>query len=244
MTTIDLMNSHSSVRDFKDEKLSEETKRQLLQSAHSGSSSNFVQATSIIEITDEVIRNELAEISQSAPYVKKSGAFYVFVADLYRQAHILKSQGLSLAPIQNMESLLVSVVDTAISAENMAVAAESLGLGICYIGGIRNDLPRVSELLELPKYTLPLFGLTIGIPEKRNQIKPRLPLKNFVSEDVYDAQAFTDLVTYDKKMKNYYLNRSSHPKNMDWTTSQVKFFSKTRRDDISKFLKKQGFELN
>ena len=82
MNVIDLMNHHVSVRDFKDEPLPKETKQKLLTAAHAGSSSNFVQATSIIEITDEQVRNEIAGISQSAVYVKKSGAFYIFVADL------------------------------------------------------------------------------------------------------------------------------------------------------------------
>lgn len=59
-----------------------------------------------------------------------------------------------------------------------------------------------------------------------------------------NAKEFTDLTAYDTEMKDYYLNQPSHPKDMDWTTSQVEFFSKTRRDDVSDFLEKQGFELD
>lgn len=244
MNTIDLMNKHASVRDFKDSPLSAETKQQLITAAHSGSSSNFVQATSIIEITDETIRNEIAEISQSAAYVKKSGAFYIFVADLYRHAHLLQKNNQDLTPIKNTESLLVSIADTTIAAENMAIAAESLELGICYIGGIRNDLDRISELLQLPKYTIPLFGLTVGVPITKNCVKPRLPLKNFKAENKYDTQSFNNLEQYDKTMKDYYLNRPSHPKKMDWTTSQLNFFSEIRRPKVADFILKQGFTLN
>lgn len=243
MNVIDLMNHHVSVRDFKDEPLPKETKQKLLTAAHAGSSSNFVQATSIIEITDEQVRNEIAGISQSAVYVKKSGAFYIFVADLYRQATLLEAHHQSLAPIKNMESLLVGVVDTTIAAENMAVAAESLDLGICYIGGIRNNLKRIKELLHLPKYTLPLFGLTIGEPITRNGVKPRLPLKNIVSENQYDAKSFTDFHQYDQVMENYYLNRPSHPKKMDWSTSQLKFFADVKRPEVTDFIQEQGFTL-
>lgn len=243
MNVINLMNNHVSVRNFKGEPLPTETKQKLLTAAHAGSSSNFVQATSIIEITDEQIRNEIADISQSAAYVKKSGAFYIFVADLYRQATLLETHHKSLAPIKNMESLLVSVVDTTIAAENMAVAAESLGLGICYIGGIRNDLTRIKDLLHLPKYTLPLFGLTIGEPITKNGVKPRLPLKNLVSENQYNPDDFTDLNQYDQVMKNYYLNRPNHPKKMDWSTSQLKFFADVKRPEVADFLQEQGFTL-
>ncbi|QCQ03170.1 oxygen-insensitive NADPH nitroreductase [Ligilactobacillus animalis] len=243
METLDVLRSHVSVRDFKAEPLDKEVKKQLLLAAHAGSSSNFVQAVSIIEVTDEKIRSQIAQISQSAAYVNKSGAFYVFVADLYRQAFLLKKHKKSLAPLQNMESLLVSVVDTTIAGENMAVAAEALGLGICFIGGIRNDLNKVSELLHLPPYTVPLFGLTIGIPATKNGIKPRLPLKNFVSENGYDTQNFTDLAAYDAQMKDYYLSRSSNPKDMDWSRSQLQFFKEIRRSEVRDFIRKQGFVL-
>ncbi len=243
MDVIDLLKHHVSVRDFKDEPLSPAIKQRLLTAAHAGSSSNFVQATSIIEITDQTVRAEIADISQSAAYVKKSGAFYVFVADLYRQATILKARHQDLTPITTMESLLVSVVDTAIAGENMAVAAESLGLGICFIGGIRNDLQRIKELLHLPKYTVHLFGLTIGEPLTKNEVKPRLPLKNFVSENQYQPAVFTDLRQYDQVMADYYLHRASHAKVMDWSTSQSQFFAEVRRPAVASFLQEQGFML-
>ena len=150
---IELIKKHTSVRNFADTSLTDEVKEQLIIAARAGASSNFVQATSIIDVTDPSIRGQLAEISKSAVYVKQSGAFFVFVADLYRQSQILQQQGLDLAGIKNMEALTVAIVDTAIAGENLAVAAESLDLGICYIGGIRNDLTTVRDLLNLPKFT-------------------------------------------------------------------------------------------
>jgi len=244
MDVIASLNAHSSVRAFAAQPLAEQTKRQLLTAARAGSSSNFVQATSIIEVREPQLRNELADISNSAAYVKQSGVFYVFVADLYRQSQLLQARGQNLAPIQNMESLLVSVVDTAIAAENMAVAAESVGLGICYIGGIRNDLARVSELLQLPAYTVPLFGMTIGVPLSQNAVKPRLPLANFTATDHYDAAQFTDLTAYDATMRAYYRNRPSHAKDLDWTTSQLAFFETVRRPEVATFIRRQGFTLD
>ena len=64
----------------------------------------------------------------------------------------------------------------------MAIAAESMDLGICYIGGIRNDLDTVAKRLSLPELTVPLFGLTIGVPETLNGVKPRMPFENILSE--------------------------------------------------------------
>ena len=243
MEVFDLLTQHVSVSDFEATPLSAATKQQLLTAAHAGSSSNFVQATSIIEVQAPALRNELAEISQSAAYVKKSGAFFVFVADLYRQVHLLEAAGQPVAPVTNLESFLVSVVDTTIAAENMAVAAEAQGLGICFIGGLRNDLARVAELLHLPKYTVPLFGLTIGVPRHKNGVKPRLPLANFTAVDTYPAAQFTALGDYDEVVRDYYLHRPSHPKDTDWTTTQRDFFATLRRPAVAAFVKAQGFEL-
>lgn len=173
--TIENLIKHVSVRDFKDETISENTKEELVKAAQSGSTSEFVQAFSIIEITDPDLRNQLSDITISSPHVKKADTFYIFVADLNRQATILKQHDQSLDSIKNMESLLVATVDTTIAAQNMAVAAESMGLGICYIGSIRNNIKQVAKLLNLPKYTFPLFGMTIGVPKVLNQTKPRLP---------------------------------------------------------------------
>ncbi|TKV35119.1 NADPH-dependent oxidoreductase, partial [Citrobacter sp. TBCS-11] len=91
--------------------------------------------------------------------------------------------------------LTVAIVDTTIAAQNMTVAAESMGLGICYIGGIRNDTSKVAELLNLPELTLPLFGLTIGLPNSRNEVKPRLPKANILSVNGYNHESLTDLST-------------------------------------------------
>lgn len=238
------MRQHTSVRDFKAEPLADEVKKELLLAAQSGSSSNFVQAYSIIEISDKKLRDTIADITNSAAYVKQTGVFYVFVADLYRQATMLKNKGLSTDGIKTMEQLLVATVDTTIAAENMATAAESLGLGICYIGGIRNDIRQIAQLLELPKFTFPLFGMTIGIPNSKNQVKPRMPLNNQVGINRYNTEQMTDIGNYDQKVRDYYLSRKSNPQDNSWTDKNVDFFKEIRRPDVGPFLKDQGFSLS
>lgn len=244
MDFLNTMTAHTSVRNFSGEPLPEKTKGQLLRAARSGSSSNFVQAFSIIEIKEPALRERLADISNSGAYVKKSGAFYVFVADLYRQAALLEAAGEGTAGIANMEALLVATVDTAIAAQNMVVAAEAMGLGICYIGGIRNQIQEVAQLLELPPYTVPLFGLTIGVPLAKNEPKPRLPLANQVATDRYDKTAFTDLREYDAITASYYAERGSNQQETNWRDKMTAFLAEPRRPEVAAFLRKQGFTLS
>ncbi|MFC6177465.1 oxygen-insensitive NADPH nitroreductase [Companilactobacillus huachuanensis] len=241
--TIENMLQHVSVRDFTDQIITKEQKDALLAAALHGSSSEFVQAFSIIEITDKKLRNELSDITISSPHVKKADTFYIFVADLHRQATIIRNHEMSLEPLKNMEPMIVSIIDTAIAAQNMAVAAESMGLGICYIGSLRNNIAQVAKLLHLPDFTIPLFGMTVGVPETKNQLKPRMPKENHVATNTYNAENFNNLTVYDHAVKNYYLNRKTNPTDTSWTDKNLAIFREVHRPDVAEFLKKQGFSL-
>lgn len=241
---VEKMKEHVSVRDFEPTLLDEATKKDLISAAQSGSSSDFVQAFSIIEVSDEKLRQELGKLAHCESYVSQTGVFYVFVADLYRQSTMLTATGASLDGLKNSEALLIATVDTTIAAQNMAVAAEMMGLGVCYIGGIRNDIQRVAELLHLPAFTVPLYGMTIGKSRSKNQVKPRLPRKNQVSQNYYDQKLLTELSDYDDIVKNYYVTRQTNAQEITWSAKNVDFWNHVRRPNVAAFLKKQGFKLD
>ena len=241
METIDFFTSHTSVRDFQKKSLSAEMKQQLVKVAQSGSSSNFVQAYSIIEIKDPKRLAEIEKIAGAPHYITQTGVFYLFVADLYKHHQLLQQANLPSDGLSNMEALLVAVVDTTIAAQNMAAFAETQGLGICYIGGIRNDLFRITELPELPPYTLPLFGLTIGYPATKNEPKVRLPQSAVLSVDHYQPLTEDLVARYNETTADYYAHRRSNQQKTDWQTKMTGFFQEPRRPDVEKFLKRQGF---
>lgn len=241
--TIENLIHHVSVRDFTDQTITKDQKDNLLAAAQSGSTSEFVQAFSIIEITDPQLRNKISDITISSPHVKAADTFYIFVADLNRQAKMLKSHHQSLDAIKNMEALLVATIDTAIAAQNMAVAAESMGLGICYIGSIRNNIKQVAKLINLPKFTVPLFGMTIGVPAVKNQHKPRMNRINQIATNTYDDKNFNNLTDYDTTVHDYYANRKTNPTNTTWTKKNLAMFDHVHRPEVAPFLKEQGFSL-
>ncbi|WP_318530731.1 oxygen-insensitive NADPH nitroreductase [Companilactobacillus jidongensis] len=243
-STIENMLQHVSVRSFTNQPVTSQQKNNLVAAAQHGSTTEFVQAFSIIEITDSTLRNKLSDITVSSTHVRKADTFYVFVADLHRQANILRKNNQSLDSIKNMEALLLTTIDTTIAAQNMAIAAESMGLGICYIGSLRNNISQVAELLQLPDFTIPLFGMTIGVPSSKNQLKPRMAPSNQVAINSYNEAQFNDLSSYDKIVKNYYVNRETNPANTSWTDKNLAIFKEVHRADIADFLRKQGFSLN
>lgn len=233
--------NHTSVRDFEKKAIPEALKAKLIKAAQSGSSSNFVQAYSIIEIKDMKKLTEISQIAKGQKSVTNSGTFYIFVADLYRNYQIAKQVNQDLSSFSSIESLIVATVDATIAAQSLAIFAESQELGICYIGGIRNNLFKIAELLDLPPYTVPLFGLTVGYPQQKNEVKPRLPETEILKIDSYQAMSEAELQAYNSQMSQYYQERTTNHQESTWSKKVQQHFEKNRRPDVLDFLEKQGF---
>ena len=204
--------SHRSVRHFEDRPLTKEQIETIVASAQAASTSSYVQAYSIIGITDHEKKKKLAELAGNQKYVEKNGHFFVFCADLFRHEIAGEMENIDVSTsIESTEKFMVSLIDAALAAQNAVIAAESLGLGICYIGGIRNNLDEVCELLKTPERVIPLFGLAVGYPEKITEQRPRLPLSNVYHENEYEQNIDKykeELTEYNVVVSDYYEKRT------------------------------------
>jgi FMN reductase (NADPH) len=238
---LDLLNSHSSVRDYEDVTLSRETVERLVSAGQHAASSHFVQAYSIIHVTDPAKREALAELSKNPKQFLTAGAALVFCMDFRRLEAAAALQDEKIV-YSNAEALVVGVTDTALLAQNVAIAAESEGYGICYIGGVRNAPEEISQVLGLPEGVAPLYGMTIGVPKFRNEVKPRLPVASILHENEYDSKKYEkQLPEYDRTMNDYYLSRGSNRKDATWSGDMAEFLKAPRRLHLKEFLAKQGF---
>lgn len=160
----------------------------------------------------------------------------MFCADFNRHQQICPDAELGLA-----EQLLLGCVDTALMAQNAMVAAESLGMGGVFIGGLRNHPYEVSELLDLPRFVLPLFGLCIGWPDDRPEIKPRLPLSLLVHDNQYQPMDAQELQAYDQHILAYYQQRNSNARQESWSGMIQRMLIKENRPFMLDFLHQQGW---
>lgn len=234
--TIDLLRSHRSIRAFTDRAISDEQRAAILAAAQSASSSSFLQCTSIIRITDPALREQLVTLSGGQKYVAQAAEFWVFCADFNRLQQICPDAQLGMA-----EQLLLGCVDTALMAQNALTAAESLGLGGVYIGGIRNSIAQVTELLHLPKFVLPLFGMCLGEPAQDPDLKPRMPAAMLVHENSYQPINPEVLAQYDNELVEYYQHRDSNRRSESWSEHIQKTIIKESRPFILDYLHKQGW---
>lgn len=237
-----LLKSHTSVREYTDEGIPDDVLHELLRAGQHAASSHFVQAYSVIHVTDADKKEQLAGLSRNHIQIETAPVTLVFCADLKRLE--IASTKLHDMPFEGgtAENLIVPVVDTAIFAQNFVIAAESKGYGICYIGGVRNDIAGVSKLLGLPDYVVPLFAMTVGVPAKKNEVKPRLPLSAILHENTYDDSEYEAILKeYDQTMQTYYHKRSSNQKDSQWTDVMARFFRRPRREYMKGFLEGKGF---
>lgn len=241
-STIDLLKAHRSIRRFKAQTLPAGMLHELLRAGQSAATSSFIQATTVIRITDAELRQAFVELSGEQKYVGTAAEFLVFCADLQRNQQRIKREG-EAADFAWTEQFLTATVDVALFAQNVVVAAESAGLGICYIGGIRNDPQRVSELLKLPALVYPVFGLCLGYADQDPEPKPRLPMGAVLHENQYPEadQTAAEIDTYDAVVKEYYQRRSNGKLDFTWSTQMRKQSATQKRPFMLQFLNEKGF---
>jgi nitroreductase len=236
---IDLLKSHRSIRKFTNKMVSDETLNAIIESAEFAATSNFIQAYSIIRVINKENRKKLAEFAGGQTWVEQCPVFLVFCADLKRAELACKAENKTMDSGYT-EQFLIATVDVTLAAQNAMVAAESLGLGGVYIGGLRNQPDNVAELLKLPEHVYPIFGMCLGYPDEKPEQKPRMPVKMVLKDDYYSED---DLNKYNEMCSDYYQNRSTGSRDETWTHQIANMVSVPARPHMKGFLKKQGFDV-
>ncbi len=238
-----LLRSHRSIRAFKDEPLSDDEVADIVQSGLSAATSSNIQATTVVRVRNPETRAAISEVAGGQQQILTAGAFMVWCADMHRTETACELAGGSMTSGMT-EQFIIATVDVSLAAQNAVVAAEAMGYGICYIGAVRNDPQKVSDLLQLPDHVYPVFGLCIGTPDQDPEVKPRLPLSVVLKDDVYtDDGDPAGIAEYDATIRAYYASRSGGTKDSSWTEEMARLVDGERRPHMRGFLADRGFEM-
>ncbi len=241
--TITLLQRHTSIRHFTSQSVSQEMLRTIIKSGQCASTSNHIQAYTIINIRDQAKKSRLAELAGNQAYVAECPVFLVFCADLQRLQKACEKKAVKMEG-GSCETFLLATIDTALAAQNVMIAAESLGLGGVYIGGLRNNPRQICDLLNIPEQVYPVFGMCLGYPAVVNAAKPRLPLGLVLKEDSYDTSGDMELLEkYDREISAYYTARSAGKRDSSWSENVSEMLGKKQRPHMRAFLEEQGFSL-
>ena len=199
-SVIDLIHQHGSVRHYRTDPVPRAMVEAIVVAGQRSSTSSNLQMFSAVVVTAPETRAQLAELCGNQEHIRQAPVFIAWCADRSRLDRACELRGYT-QNTDTVESFLVAAVDTAIAMQNATLAAESLGLGMCYIGAIRNNPAAIIDLLRLPRHVVPISGMTLGWPVRPPRIRPRLPLDAVLhweefSNDGLDAH----LADYDRAM--------------------------------------------
>lgn len=241
--------SHRSIRAYLPNSLPPGTLELMVAAAQSASTSSNLQTWSVVAVEDAKRKEQLSQLAGNQAYIRQCPLFLVWLADLARLAYVAESRGLAHEGLDFLEMFVMATVDAALAAQNAAVAAESLGLGIVYIGAMRNRPEEVAAVLGLPPHIFAVFGMCVGYPDpaKSAAIKPRLPQSAVLHRETYHlAEQEEAIAQYNEVMKAFYAAQQMNVAG-DWSEHSAKRVaapeSLTGRDRLRDALKNLGFQL-
>lgn len=184
--TLETLLTHRSVRAFLPSKpLPEGTLELLVAAGQSAVTSSNLQTWSVVALTDPAVKAQAAHLSHDQAFIRDAPLFLIFCADLQRLTAVSSLRGTAGVALEYTEMFLMASLDAALAAQNVAIAAEALHLGVCYVGAVRNQPREMAALLRLPERVIALFGLAVGCPdpEKPAYVKPRLGVGEVLHRD-------------------------------------------------------------
>jgi len=185
--TIRQLFDRKSVRVFEDRPINPADKALILEAACMAPTAGNRQLYTIIDVTDQAIKERLVDTCDHQPFIAKAKMVLIFCADCRKWYEGFKATN-SAPRKPGAGDLLIAVSDANIAAQNAVTAAESLGIGSCYIGDIMENAEQQRKLLNLPDYVFPAAMLVFGYPTRQQQErkKPaRVAMKHIVHENGY-----------------------------------------------------------
>ncbi|MCB0062055.1 MAG: NADPH-dependent oxidoreductase [Caldilineaceae bacterium] len=251
-STIEIIQSHRSIRAYKPDPVPDATIELIVRAGQRASTSSNMQFTTVIAVKDAQRRAQLATLCGDQEHIRQAPIFLAWCADRRRLDVACEMQGY----MQNtdfLETFLVAAVDVGIFMQTTTIAAESLGLGMCYIGAIRNNPQQIIELLNLPHHLFPVSGMTLGWPDADPMVRPRLGLNALLHWEEYDEGSLkAELTAYDKAMAatGIYGGRQvqtadgqTEIENYGWLEHSARRVSTAGRQALRQIVENQGWAL-
>ena len=189
------LNARKSVRVFEDREIGENEKQAILNAACQAPTAGNQQLYTILDITDQSLKDRLAVSCDNQPFIATAKLVLIFCADCKKWYDAFLAADCNPRK-PAVGDLLLAVSDANIAAQNAVTAAESLGIGSCYIGDIMENCETQREILNLPEYVFPAAMLVFGYPteQQKNRAKPRrAAMEHIVHENGYRCMEAEEL---------------------------------------------------
>ncbi len=166
---LEVIANRKSIRSYEDREIKKEVKDRIVRATLRAPTAGNMMLYSIIEVTEQKNKDKLAKTCDNQPFIAKAPLVLVFFADYQRWYDYFKVSGVKDVRKPGFGDLFISCCDALIAAQTSVIAAESLGVGSCYIGDIMENYEIHKELFDLPEYVFPITMLCFGYPTEQQQ---------------------------------------------------------------------------
>ena len=244
---LNLLNQHRTIRKYTDQQINPELLNQLLEATCRTSNTGNMQAYSIIVTTESGLKEQLAPAHFNQPMVKQAPVVLTFCADFNRFTKWCNQRDAEPG-YDNFQSFTATAIDALIAAQTFCIAAESVGLGICYLGTTTYNAREIIDTLKLPKLVVPITTITVGYPADKPEQTDRLPMNAVVHNETYHDFSANDIdeLYAEKENSEFYKQfvAENNKKNLAQVFTDIRYSKKNNEFFSEKFLqvlKDQGF---
>ncbi len=245
--TENILLNRRTIRKYTRQQVPDNLLDRLLMAACRTSTTGNMQVYSIIVTRDEDIKMDLLPLHFNQKMITEAPVVLTFCADFNRFNHWCRLSNAEPG-YDNFLSFMTAAIDALIAAQTFCVAAESEGLGICYLGTTTYMAHKIIEVLRLPKGVVPVTTITLGWPAEIPEQPDRLPLHGIVHREIYSDYTDSDIekIYFAKEARDD--SKSFIAENNKTTLAQVFTDVRYKKDDNIAFsgtllqvLKDQGF---
>jgi nitroreductase len=182
------LKNHKSIRQYKSTPIDDALLKELIYCGQRASSSGNLQSWSVVISKERESREKLYQLHSRQKMILQAPVVLTFCSDFYRIRRWLKMND-AKGSFDDLLGFLTGMADALIAAQNVAIAAESHGLGICYMGTTLWASDKISKHLNLPETVVPVTSLVVGYPDEDiPDVRNRLPLEAIIHEEAYDPK--------------------------------------------------------
>lgn len=193
------LTSRRTIRQYTNEQIPADLLQNLLQAAAQSSNTGNMQAYSVVVSTNSEIKNLLAPAHFNQPMVAQAPVVLTFCADFNRFTQWCEQRD-AQPGYANFQSFMAAAIDAVIFAQTFVVAAETAGLGICYLGTTTYNAQEIIDVLQLPQLVVPVTTITLGYPAHEPPVTDRLPIRSVVHAERYQPFDAADIdALYEEK---------------------------------------------
>lgn len=192
MDTIECILSHRTIRKYKEKPIEDDILKQILEAGFRTSTTGNMQVYSIIVTKDKELKKKLWESHFKQDMVNQAPVVLTFCADFNRFNKWCRLREAEPG-YDNFLSFMTAAIDALIASQTVCIAAESFGLGICYLGTTTYMTQNIIDILHCPKGVIPVTTLVVGYPDEDPDLVDRLPYQGIVHEEVYKDYSAGDI---------------------------------------------------